>query len=294
MAAMADELTVAVLGTGTMGAPMARNLIKAGHHVQVWNRTRGRAEPLAAEGATVASDPAQAVHGADAVVTVLLDGAAVLGVMRAAAPGLSSGTVWAQCSTVGAAALPPMAALAAEHGVWFVDAPVLGTRQPAEQALLQVLAAGPPDARQVADRVFDAIGRRTFWVGEDGAAGAASDLKLVFNSWVLAVINGTTEALALAKGLGADPQVFLDALDGGPLDLPYLRTKAHAVLTGDYTPSFSVSGGLKDARLITEAARASGVRLDLAPAEVARLARAEAAGHGDKDCAATYLASFDS
>ncbi|MEU1625226.1 NAD(P)-dependent oxidoreductase [Streptomyces sp. NPDC020096] len=290
---MADTISVAVLGTGTMGAPMARNLLRAGHTVRVWNRTHSRAEPLAADGAYVADDPADAVRGTDAVLTILLDGPSVLEAMRAAAPELRQGMVWLQSSTVGPEALAPLAELAAEQGVYFADSPVLGTKAPAEQGQLQVLAAGPQAARPIADQVFDAIGSRTVWLAEDGAEGAASKLKLVFNSWVLTVINGTAETLALAKGLGVDPQQFLAALEGTSLDSPYLRMKAQAILSGEYTPSFTVSAVLKDARLIAEAAERAGVRLDLAPAGVERLHRAVELGHGDKDAAASYLASFD-
>ncbi|MCQ4082078.1 NAD(P)-dependent oxidoreductase [Streptomyces sp. RB6PN25] len=290
---MADRISVAVLGTGTMGAPIARNLARAGHDVRAWNRTRSRAEPLAADGVRIADDPAEAVRGADAVVTMLFDAESVLRAVRAAADGLREGMVWAQTSTVGPEALPRLADVAAEHGLLFIDAPVLGTKAPAENAQLQILAAGPQDARPVADQVFDAIGSRTVWLGEDGAAGAASRLKLVFNSWVLTVINGTTEALALAHGLGVDPQHFLTALEGTALDSAYLRMKADAVLTGNYDVNFTVAGGLKDARLISEAAEQAGVHLDLVPAGAERLARAESMGYGDKDAAASYFASFD-
>ncbi len=290
---MTQKITAAVLGTGVMGAAMARNLLAAGHHVRVWNRTRARAEPLGASGAQVADRPRDAVRGADAVLTVLLDAPAVREAVREARPGLREGAVWIQSGTVGPQSLPELAELAAEAGVLLVDAPVLGTKAPAESGELQVLAAGPQDARPVADRVFDAIGRRTVWLGEDPAEGAASRLKLVFNSWVLAVINGTAESLALARGLGVDPAGFLAALEGTALDSGYLRMKADAILGGDYTPSFTVSGAAKDARLIADAAERAGVRLDLAAAGAERLGRAERRGHGGKDAAASYLASFD-
>jgi 3-hydroxyisobutyrate dehydrogenase len=290
---MTNEISVGVLGTGVMGAAMARNLVRAGHEVRVWNRTRSRAEPLAAEGARVADTPAEAVRGADAVVTMLLDGPSVLEAMRDAAGELRPGAVWTQTSTVGPEGLAPLAELARAAGAHFVDSPVLGTKAPAETGELQVLAAGPRQARPVADLVFDAIGRRTVWLAEDGAAGAASRLKLVFNSWVLTVINGTAESLSLARALGVDPADFLAALEGTALDSPYLRMKADAIRTGDYTPSFTVAGAAKDARLIARAAEQAGVTLDLAPANAERLGRAERQGHGAKDAAASYLASFD-
>ena len=121
--------------------------------------------------------------------------------------------VWLQCTTAGLGGLESLAELRREYQLTFVDAPVLGTRQPAESGQLLVLAAGPSDERAALTPVLDAVGSRTVWVGEE--PGAATRLKLVCNSWVLAVTNGTAEALALAKGLGVDPQNFLDAVAGG-------------------------------------------------------------------------------
>ncbi|MEU9122354.1 NAD(P)-dependent oxidoreductase [Streptomyces sp. NPDC048506] len=287
-----DTLSVAVLGTGIMGAAMARNLARAGLDVRVWNRTRAKAEPLAADGAHVTDTPAEAVDGADVVLTMLLDGDAVLDAVRQAAPALAAGALWLQTSTVGAERLAGLARFADEHGLRFVDAPVLGTKAPAEKGELTILAAGPNDVRDRAAQVFDVIGRTTRWVGEDGASGSASRLKLVINSWVLTVINGTGETLALARGLGVDPQDFLDAIAGGSLDLPYLRMKSELIRSGNYPASFTVSAARKDTRLILEAARDAGVRMDLGEAAAERFRRAEAQGHGEEDGAAAYFASF--
>jgi 3-hydroxyisobutyrate dehydrogenase len=290
---MADTISVAVLGTGIMGAPMARNLARAGHDVRAWNRTRAKSEPLAADGARITGTPAEAVAGAGVILTMLYDGPAVLEVMRHAAPALRSGAVWAQSTTVGLDAFPGLTALARDHGLDFVDAPVLGTRQPAESGRLIVLAAGPESARVAVAPVFEAVGDRTIWVGDDGAAGAATRLKLVCNSWVLTVTHGTAEALALAKGLGVDPQNFLDAVAGGPLDMAYLRVKAAAILAGDFTPNFATTTAEKDSRLIVEAGEQAGVRLDVSAAGADRFHRAVAQGYGDADMAASYFASFD-
>ncbi|MDR8411046.1 NAD(P)-dependent oxidoreductase [Nonomuraea sp. 3-1Str] len=291
---MADAITVSVLGTGIMGAAMARNLARAGHRVRVWNRTRAKAEPLAADGAYVAGTPADAVEGADVVVTVLYDGAATLDAMRQAAPSLRPGAAWAQSTTAGIEALGELSAFAREHGLVFFDAPVLGTRQPAEAGQLVVLAAGPAGSRDAVAPVFDAVGSRTVWTGEDGAEASATRLKLVINSWVLTVTHGTAEALALAKGLGVDPQGLLDAVEGGPLDMGYLRAKAALILGGDLSsPSFAVATAEKDARLIVQAGEGAGVRLDVAAAGAERFRRAGAQGHGGDDMAASYYASFD-
>ncbi|WFB11803.1 NAD(P)-dependent oxidoreductase [Streptomyces sp. LX-29] len=290
---MTSVNSVAVLGTGIMGAPMARNLARAGLDVRVWNRTRAKAEPLAEAGARVADTPAEAVDGADAVLTMLYDGAAVLDTMGRAAPALRPGALWIQSTTAGVEALVGLSRLAAERGLVFIDAPVLGTRQPAESGQLIVLAAGPEPVRPALAPLFDAIGSRTVWVGDDGAQSTASSLKLVVNSWVLALNNATGEALALARGLDVDPRHFLDAVAEGPLDNGYLRVKAQQILTGDLTPSFATATAEKDARLIVAAGERTGVRLDLAAAGADRFHRAVSQGHGLDDMAASYYASFE-
>lgn len=291
---MTDKPTVAVLGTGIMGAAMARNIARAGLGVRAWNRTREKAEPLAADGIRVTGTPAEAVEGADVVLTMLYDGNTALDVMREAAPALRSDAVWAQCTTAGTGLVADLAGFAAEHGLVFYDAPVLGTRQPAEAGQLTVLAAGPEEGRETLAPVFGAVGVRTVWTGDDGATGSASRLKLVANSWVLAVTAAAGEALALAKALDVDPQEFFGLIEGGPLDMGYLRAKSDLVLDGKLTPaSFAVGTAEKDARLIVEAGERGGVRLDVAAAAAERFARAAAQGHADEDMAAAYFASFD-
>jgi len=289
----AEHPVVAVLGTGIMGAGMARSLLREGIAVRAWNRSRQRAEPLAEAGAHIAADPAEAVRGAHVVLTMLTDGSAVRSVIEDAAPGLKAGQVWLQCSTVGLEALPDLASLAREHGLLFVDAPVLGTRAPAAQGKLTVFAAGPKQARDAVAPVLDAIGQRTLWLAEDPESGAATGLKLVANTYVLSLVSGVAEALALADGLGVDGRAFLEAITGGPLDNPYVQTKSEAILSGDFTPSFAVSVAGKDARLIVEAGERAGVRMDVLAAAAERFRRAEAQGHGGEDMAASYFAGFD-
>jgi 3-hydroxyisobutyrate dehydrogenase len=265
---------------------MARNIAGAGAQVRVWNRTREKAEPLAGVGATVASTPAEAVRGADVVLTMLFDADSVAETMQEAREGLGEGTVWLQQSTVGVAGADRLASLAQELGLVYVDAPVLGTRKPAEDAALVVLASGPDDARGTVTPIFEATAARTLWVG---SAGAASRLKLAANSWVLTVVEGIAESLALTRALGLDPQLFLDAVRGGAMDAPYVQVKGGGMLAGDFTPSFGMAGAAKDADLIVAAAREAGV--DLAVVEAARehIARALKAGHGEEDVSATYL-----
>ncbi|MFE9750085.1 NAD(P)-dependent oxidoreductase [Saccharothrix saharensis] len=282
---------VAVLGTGTIGFPVARNLAAKGFSVRAWNRTASKAQELTEHGVVVADSPAEAVRGTDVVVTVLKDGPVVSDTIKAAEPGLREGVVWVQLSTVGED-VGSLAAFAADRGLVFVDAPVQGTRQPAENGQLVVMAAGPQDVRPTVQPLFDAIGKRTLWVGDDGASGAASRLKLVLNTWVIALTHGVGESLALAKGLGVDPAHFVDVVTGGPMDNGYFQLKSAAVLNEDFTPSFTVDNAEKDARLVLDAAERAGVRMDSTAAGHARFARASAQGHGGQDMAAGYFASF--
>ena len=284
-----NKPVVAVLGTGIMGAGMARSLLRAGLEVRAWNRTIERAQPLEESGARVEADAADAVRGADVVLTMLADGAAVSAAMDAAEPGLSAGQIWLQNSTVGIEPVAALAEYAERHGLRFVDAPVSGTRQPAENGQLLVLAAGPADAREPLAPVLDAISARTIWLGEDGAQATASRLKLVINSWVLATTEATAEAISLSEALGIDPTLFARTLAGGITDSTFLQMKAAAIANDDYTTNFSAAMAAKDAALIVQAGRDGGVDLPMAAAIAERMARTVEAGHGDKDMAATYL-----
>jgi 3-hydroxyisobutyrate dehydrogenase len=277
---------VAVLGTGIMGAPMARNIAAAGHDVRAWNRTAERARPLAEHGIAVAGTPAQAVEGADVVVTMLSDGAAVEAVVDDLP--FPVGGVWAQMSTVGIAAGERLVARATGARVPIVDAPVLGTRAPAEQGELTVLAAGPPEARERCAPVFDAVGARTVVLGDE--PGAGTRMKLVLNAWLLALVEGLAESVTLAETLGADPARFLEIIDGGPLGPPYAKMKGTMMIERSYEPSFSLALAAKDARLALEAAEAQGLELPALRAIRAQLEKAVELGHGDEDMAAAVEA----
>jgi 3-hydroxyisobutyrate dehydrogenase len=271
-------MRVALLGTGVMGAGMARNLLAAGHELRAWNRTRERAEPLAADGATVCEAPAEAAAGAEVVVTMLADDDAV----RGATDGLSlDGAVWAQMSTVGVATTD---ALAARAPGAFVDAPVLGSKPQAERGELTVLASGP--AERCAP-VFDAVGR-TIDLGPE--PGAGTRMKLVLNHYVIALVEGVAETVLLAEALGLDPQRFLDVIDGSPMGPPYAKLKGTNMIERRYEPNFSLRLAHKDAGLIAAAAEAAGIDLPLSRVIRERMAAAIAAGHGEHDFSATVEA----
>ena len=272
-----------------MGQAMARNLRDAGLQVRAWNRTREKADPLAGDGITVTDRAAEAADGADIVLTMLADADAVVSAMEGPDGALAGmdGAVWLQTSTIGIAGTERCAALAGDAGVTLVDAPVLGTRQPAEQGQLIVLASGPDTARDRVQPALDAIGKRTLWVGE---TGAGTRLKLVTNAWLLAVVEGAAEAIALAEGLDLEPSLLMDAVEGGPLDLPYLRMKGEAIMQRDFAPSFRLALAAKDARLVGEAAERHGLQLALVDV-VRRQMESVAGEHGDEDMSATYWAT---
>jgi 3-hydroxyisobutyrate dehydrogenase len=280
---------IAVLGTGLMGAGMARSLLRSGLDVIVWNRSSGRAAPLAADGAQVAGTAAEAVAGVDAVVTMLWDGDSVAEVMTEALPAAPAGVLWVQTSTVSLHdAGDRLPDLAARHGARYIDAPVLGTRQPAEEGKLTVLAAAPEPLRALLEPVFGAIAARVIWVSE--RPGDGTRLKLVANSWVGTIVAATAQAIAFAQDLGLDPQVFLDTVKGGAVDSPYLHVKGQAMITGQFPASFAVDGAVKDTGLIAAAMREAGTDATLMDAVRQQYHQAAGCGHGEKDMAAVYFA----
>jgi 3-hydroxyisobutyrate dehydrogenase len=284
-------MRVAVLGAGgTMGFPIARNLARAGMSVAAWNRSPDKAAGLAADGVRLADTPAAAAAGADLVLTMVSDADAVLACMegeRGAATVMASSAAWVQLSTVGEIGTDECIRLAADRDLLFFDAPVLGTRQPAEQGALVVLASGPAAERDRVQPVFDVIGQKTIWVGD---AGAGTRLKLVANSWVLSVVEAGAETIALAEGLGLRQELLFEALDGGTLDLPYLRIKAAAMAQRSFDPAFRLALAAKDAGLVEEAADRRDLDLPVLRAIRQRLDEG-ARQHGDQDISATFLTS---
>lgn len=277
-----------MLGTGIMGTGMARSLIRAGLDVTVWNRSPQRARPLAEEGARLAEDPADAVSGADVVVTMLFDADAVAEVMAGALAAVPARAVWAQSSTVGLAGARQLAELASRHGCGYLDAPVLGSKQPAEQGTLIVLAGGPRELQPKVAPVFEAIASKTVWVGERLDDGHR--LKLALNSWVLSITAATGQAIALARDLGVDPQLALDTLSATPTDSPYAQLKGRMMIADEYPPAFGLVAAVKDAELIMEALREAGDEPALMQAVHHLMVTAAQAGYAGQDMAAVVHA----
>ena len=173
-------------------------------------------------------------------------------------------------------------------GATLVDAPVLGTRIPAEEGKLVILASGPDAALDACAPLFDAVGQRTMRIGP---AGTATRLKLAVNTWVLAVTQGTAETIALAQALGLDPALVFDALEGGALDLPYFRMKGKLMLDDDFPASFALALAAKDARLVPRRPRATAPTCRCCARSPSASRRRTEAGHGDEDMAVTYRLS---
>jgi 3-hydroxyisobutyrate dehydrogenase len=281
--------TIAFLGTGTMGLPMARNLTEAGFRLRAWNRSVDRARPLADAGAEVFEDPLEAATGAELLITMLSDAAPVLQTAEATLGAAAAGALWLQMSTIGLAGTERCAELARRAGIPLVDAPVLGTREPADQAKLIILASGPAEARERCRPVFDALGQRTLWLGE---AGTGTRAKVAANSWVVGIVGVLAETIALFEALEVDPECFFQAIEGGPLDLPYARVKGAAMMKHSFDDaSFKLALARKDAELILEVASRHQLELPIMEAVTDRLRRAESDGHGEEDMAATYWVS---
>lgn len=283
-----SENVVAVLGTGIMGAAMARNLLGAGMEVRVRNRSREKAEPLAHSGATVAGSPKEAVDGAGFVVTMLADAGTIAEVLgEDTLSGLSGDGIWLQMSTVGLEGNERLAGIAGEKSIAYVDAPVLGTKAPAESGQLIVLASGPEETRPRCEPIFEPMASKVVWLGE---AGAGSRLKLVVNNWITGLLGVLAETVALAEALDVDPARFLEAIEGGPLGAPYAQIKGKMMIEENFPTSFSAKLARKDTGLVLEAAGERGLHPLIAEAVARRFDEAIQAGHGEEDMAAIFEA----
>jgi 3-hydroxyisobutyrate dehydrogenase len=253
---MADtQEPVAVLGIGAMGHAMATSMLRAGLPTIIWNREPAATRDLAGLGAEVAETAADAARRAAIVVTMVTDTDAVLSIARdqGMLAALSPGAVWVQMSTIGVAGIDRVAALVADErpDITLLDAPVSGSREPAEQGQLTIFASGPEAARPRVAALFDALGQRTVWVGE---VGAGSRLKLVNNTLVAFAAEGVANAAALARRLGLQTETVLEALAGSPLVSPWQAAKLQRIASGEFSAQFALSLALKDVRLALQAA----------------------------------------
>ena len=285
------KTTIAFVGTGMMGAPMATRLLRAGFVVRVWNRSPQRVAPLVSLGAIATSSPAEAATGADVLVTMLPDGplvGAAMGGSQGALDTLARGAVWLQMSSIGVEWTGQLGELADHHGVVFVDAPVSGSVAPAEAGTLLILASGPESVRGQVAPVFDAMGRQTMWLGD---AGAGSKAKLVLNNWLVGLVESIAETLHFTQALGLEPELIIQLLDEAPIGSPYAVAKARQMLAADFAPSFALKLALKDADLAVAAARDAGIDLRVTNSFIESWHRAVDSGRGDEDLSVVYASS---
>ena len=251
----AAQEPVAVLGIGAMGHGMATSALRAGIPTIVWNRTADAARDLAQLGAEVVETVADAARRASIVVTMVTNTDAVVSIARdqGLLAALAPGAIWAQMSTIGVAGIERVAAVvdADRPDVMLLDAPVSGSKDPAEQGQLTIFASGPDDARARVAPLFDALGQRTIWVG---AVGTGSRLKIVNNTWLAFASEAVAASVALAHRLGLKTETVADALGGGPLMSSWQAAKLQRIAEGEFSAQFALSLALKDVRLALEAA----------------------------------------
>jgi 3-hydroxyisobutyrate dehydrogenase len=279
---------VAMLGTGVMGSAMARRAAAAGLEVTAWSLPLVDAERLEPDGIAVRATAASAAAGADLVVTMVPDAAAIEsfadgpdGFLHAMAPE----AVWVQCSTVGVEAADRLIALAERHGVTIADAPVLGSKAPAEEGELIMLASGTEAALERCAPFFAAVAADVVVLGP---AGKGSRMKIVTNTWIMATVASLAEAMALAEALDVDGTLFLQALAGTAMDMGYAQSKGGMIVAREYPVQMSLSNGAKDARLAAAAAREHGLPARVIGAAAELMQEAADAGHGGVDMAAAF------
>ncbi len=286
---MSDSRSVAVLGLGAMGHAFATNLLKADFEVTVWNRSADKAGDLVEAGARLADSPADAVAQAQAVILMLPDLAVTRDVLlgdSGALAAMPEGATLIQMGTLGVAETDRLIAEAddARDDVVFIDAPVSGTKAPAEQGKIAILASGDRErAGAVVEPIFDVLGKQTHWLGQ---AGQGARMKVVINAWLVSMMQAIAETAHLADTLGFEPEDIWQVLEGGPLATPYMKLKLDMIAGGDFDPQMAMQWGLKDAGLALEAGD------DKALPSLAQIRNlwsdAVSAGYGEQDIAAIH------
>ncbi|HEV2488818.1 MAG TPA: NAD(P)-dependent oxidoreductase [Candidatus Acidoferrales bacterium] len=277
---------VGLIGLGLMGSPMARNLLKAGFPLTVWNRSRDKAEQLAREGAHVANSPQVTAAGADVLITIVSDPPALEQVLfgaNGALAGLKKGSILIDSSTVSPALARRVAKACAERGVDFLDAPVTGGTWGAEKGELVFMIGGKKEALDRAEPVLQAVGKRFFLLGPNGAG---QTVKLAMNLILALEVEALAEGLELVSRAGVPGERLIEVLQSSMARAPVLDVKAPMLLKRDFKPSFPLRLMHKDMGLALELAKEIGVRLPASAAAFEAYSAVKAATKGDVDYAA--------
>jgi 3-hydroxyisobutyrate dehydrogenase-like beta-hydroxyacid dehydrogenase len=275
-------MKLAFIGAGSMGLPMARNLLRAGHRITVYNRTRAHAEPLLEEGAALADSPADAAREAEAVLTMLADDAAVGRVAQGFLETLDPGAIHIGMSTISVACSKRLAEQHAARRQIYVAAPVFGRPEAAAAAKLWIVAAGAPESIPRCQPVFDALSRGCSVVGAD--PWLANAVKLAGNFLIAAALESMGEAFALVRKSGVDAGQFLEIINSALFNSPLYAGYGAAVANEQFEPAgFTLRLGFKDLRLVQEAAETAAVPMPLAGVLRDRFLAAMARGEGGLD-----------
>ena len=285
---MSTARKITLIGTGLMGLPMSRNLLKAGHHLTVWNRTIARAEPLAADGARVATDEVDAVRGAEFVITMLSDGVASGALIDNpdVQAALSPGTIWIDMSSTKPEHARAQAKTLTALGFGHLDAPVSGGTKGAEAASLAIMVGGEAGTFAAAAPVFEAMGRPV----HVGPSGAGQLSKLANQTIVAVTIAAVAEAMLLVEQGGADPAAVRAALKGGFADSTILQQHGARMTNGDFEPGGLTKFQIKDLNNTLDEAAGLGLTLPATEDTRDRFQHfSDAMGGAEKDHSGLYL-----
>ncbi|KAK4747163.1 hypothetical protein SAY87_026200 [Trapa incisa] len=281
-------MEVGFLGLGIMGKAMSMNLLKHGFKVTVWNRTLSKCDELVEHGATVGETPAAVVKKCKYTIAMLSDPAAALAVVfekDGVLDGICSGKGYIDMSTVDDETSTKISEAITTKGGSFLEAPVSGSKKPAEDGQLVILAAGEKALYEEAIPAFDIMGKKSFFLGP---VGNGAKMKLVVNMVMGSMMNAFSEGLELADKSGLDPQTLLAVLDLGAISNPMFRLKGPTMIQGNYSPAFPLKHQQKDMRLALALGDENAVPMPVAAAANEAFKKARSMGLGDKDFSAVY------
>jgi 3-hydroxyisobutyrate dehydrogenase-like beta-hydroxyacid dehydrogenase len=285
-------MNLGVIGLGMMGRAIAQNLLKAGHGVTVWNRTRSRAEDLRSQGALIALTPADACKDG-VVITCLSDDDSVTAVVLGdhGIASVAAGCIHISMSTLGLDLILRLSKTHGEAGQRFIAAPVFGRPDAAAAGRLLIVASGDVEAIAKCQPVFDGLGQRTIVVGSDPAA--APMVKLVGNFLLVSAVESLAEAMALLRKSGTDPEACFNFLTDTLFSAPVYKNYAGLMLEHRYDPGFRLALGLKDIGLVLDAAESFDVPMPAASLVRERILTGIARGYQDKDLSTLALVAAE-
>jgi len=283
-----EIMKIGFIGTGIMGSRMAHNLLAGGYELIVHNRTKEKADSLTRAGAEWADSPRKAAEKADIIFTMLSKPEAVKDVALSGnglLQGAKKDALWVDCSTVDPAFSKEMHAKASEKGIRFMDAPVAGTKQPAEKGELVFFAGGSNKDFEEVKPLLEKMGKKILHLGE---TGKGTSMKMVVNLMLAAAMASFSEALVLGESLGFDKETLFNTLLGGPVTAPYLTAKKEKFAKGEYETDFPLQWMLKDLSLVIRTAGENNISLSTANTVKEEFAGAEKKGLGELDFSALY------